>query len=40
MIRDAATAFADSELKHRINDAYMNEEADPSLFKLMGDAGL
>ena len=28
------------ELKPRINDAYMNEETDPGLFKLMGQAGL
>jgi glutaryl-CoA dehydrogenase len=40
MIRDSAKAFADAELQPRINDAYMNEETDPGLFKLMGQAGL
>lgn len=40
MIRDAAKAFAEAELAPRINDAYMNEETDPALFKLMGQAGL
>ena len=40
MIRDSARAFAEAELQPRINDAYMNEETDPKLFKLMGQAGL
>ncbi|MCP4072941.1 MAG: acyl-CoA dehydrogenase [Hyphomicrobiales bacterium] len=40
MIKDAARAFADGELKPLINEAYMNEEADPGLFRKMGEAGL
>ena len=40
MIADAARAFAEAELKPLINDAYMNEETDPDLFRKMGAAGL
>ncbi len=40
MIADAARAFAEAELKPLINDAYMNEETDPDLFRKMGTAGL
>ena len=40
MIRDAAQAFAAGELAPRIEKAYQNEETDPGLFKLMGQAGL
>lgn len=40
LIRDAAKSFADAELKPRIEHAYMNEETDPELFRLMGQSGL
>lgn len=40
MIQDAARSFAEVELKPLINDAYMNEETDPDLFRKMGEAGL
>ena len=40
MIQDAARSFAQAELKPLINDAYMNEETDPDLFRKMGEAGL
>ena len=40
MIRDTAAAFAETELRHRIEDMYMNETADPEIFRLMGDTGL
>ena len=40
MIRDAAAAFAAAELQPRINDMYMNEAADPEIFRLMGQTGL
>ncbi len=40
MIADSARAFAEAELKPLINDAYMNEETDPDLFRKMGAAGL
>jgi len=40
MIADAARAFAQSELMPLIDDAYMNEETDPELFRKMGRAGL
>ena len=40
MIRDAARAFAQDVLMPRVADAYMEEKADPSLFKLMGEQGL
>ena len=40
MIRDAAAAFAAAELQPRVQDAYMSETTDPSLFTRMGEAGL
>ncbi len=40
MIRDAARAFAQDVLMPRVADAYMEEKADPGLFKLMGEQGL
>ena len=40
MISDAARAFAQSELKPIVDNAYMNEETDPGLFRKMGEAGL
>lgn len=40
MIRDAARAFAQSELQPRVTAAYANETDAPELFPLMGEAGL
>ncbi len=40
MIRDAAHAFAQSELAPLIEEAYLEEKTDPQLFRLMGQAGL
>jgi glutaryl-CoA dehydrogenase len=40
MIRDAARAFAQGTLMPRVADAYMEEKADPELFRLMGEQGL
>jgi glutaryl-CoA dehydrogenase len=40
MIRDAARAFAQDVLLPRVADAYMEEKADPGLFRLMGKQGL
>ncbi len=40
MIRDAARAFAQDVLMPRVADAYMEEKADPGLFRLMGEQGL
>ncbi len=40
MIRDAAAAFAADKLAPRIQDAYLNETTDPSIFREMGAAGL
>ncbi|TCM52204.1 glutaryl-CoA dehydrogenase [Rhizobium sp. PP-F2F-G48] len=40
MIRDAARAFAESELSPRIKDAYLDETTDPGIFRAMGRAGL
>ncbi|MFC5386128.1 acyl-CoA dehydrogenase [Aquamicrobium segne] len=40
MIRDAAKAFADEELRPIVEHAYMAEETDPGLFAKMGAAGL
>jgi glutaryl-CoA dehydrogenase len=40
MIRDAAHAFAQSELQPRVNAAFMAETPAPELFRLMGQAGL
>jgi len=40
LIADSARAFAKAELLPRIEKAYMEEETDPRLFSLMGQAGL
>jgi glutaryl-CoA dehydrogenase len=40
MIRDAARAFAQDVLMPRVADAYLEEKADPELFRLMGAQGL
>ncbi len=40
MIRDAARAFAHNVLAPRVAEAYMEEKADPGLFRLMGAQGL
>ncbi|KWV92197.1 acyl-CoA dehydrogenase [Erythrobacter sp. YT30] len=40
MIRDAANAFAQSELQPRVIDAFREEVDAPELFPLMGQAGL
>ena len=40
MIRDAARAFAQSELQPRVIDAFAQEKDAPELFPLMGRAGL
>ncbi|MEO1639268.1 MAG: acyl-CoA dehydrogenase [Pseudomonadota bacterium] len=40
MLRDAARAFAQTELQPRVTTAYRDETVDPGIFKLMGDAGL
>src|SRR5688500_10349551 len=40
MIRDAAKAFAEAELLPRIEEAYLEEQTGPAMFKLMGQAGL
>lgn len=40
MIRDAAAAFAADKLAPRVTDAYLNEAADPEIFRDMGAAGL
>ena len=40
MLRDAAHAFAQSELQPRVTEAYREEVAAPELFPLMGEAGL
>ena len=40
MIRDAAAAFAADKLAPRIEEAYLNEATDPTIFREMGDAGL
>ena len=40
MIRDAAQAFAQSELQPRVIEAFANEVDAPELFPLMGRAGL
>ena len=40
MIRDAAAAFAAAELQPRVQDAYLSETTDPTLFARMGEAGL
>ncbi|HEY4191108.1 MAG TPA: acyl-CoA dehydrogenase [Mesorhizobium sp.] len=40
MIRDAAAAFAADKLAPGIEEAYMEEKTDPSIFREMGTAGL
>ena len=40
MIRDTARDFAAKELAPRIEKAYLEEQTDPKLFRLMGEAGL
>ncbi len=40
LIMETARAFAQDRLLPRINDAYLNEETDPSLFREMGELGL
>ena len=40
MIKDSAAAFAEAELRPRIDDMYMNEGVAPELFSMMGQAGL
>ncbi|WP_419913911.1 acyl-CoA dehydrogenase [Hoeflea sp.] len=40
MIRESANAFAQGELQPRVEDAYMNEQTDPDLFRMMGENGL
>lgn len=40
MIRDAAADFAQDKLAPRIQEAYLTEQADPSIFAEMGAAGL
>lgn len=40
LIRESARAFAEAELEPRIEHAYMNEETDPELFRMMGQSGL
>jgi glutaryl-CoA dehydrogenase len=40
MIRDAAQAFAADVLAPVVENAYLNEETDPGLFRKMGEAGL
>jgi glutaryl-CoA dehydrogenase len=40
MLRDAARGFAQSTLQPRVTEAYRTEKSDPSIFRLMGEAGL
>ena len=40
MIRDTAAAFAEAELAPRVEKMYMDEMADPEIFRLMGQTGL
>ena len=40
MIRDTAKAFAESELQPVVDEAYLREETDPTLFRKMGSTGL
>jgi glutaryl-CoA dehydrogenase len=40
MIRDSAQAFAADVLAPIVENAYLNEETDPTLFRKMGEAGL
>ena len=40
MIRDTAAAFAADKLAPRVEEAYLEEKTDPSIFQEMGEAGL
>jgi len=40
MVRDGAAAFAADKLAPRIEEAYLDEKTDPSIFREMGEAGL
>jgi len=40
MVRDGAAAFAADKLATRIEEAYVEETTDPSIFREMGEAGL
>ncbi|GGG82099.1 glutaryl-CoA dehydrogenase [Salipiger pallidus] len=40
MIRDAARAFAADKLAPRVENAYLNEDTDPEIFREMGASGL
>jgi glutaryl-CoA dehydrogenase len=40
MIRDAAAAYAQEKLQPHVTEAYAKEEADPAIFKEMGELGL
>ena len=40
MIRDAAASFAADKLAPRVEEAYIEEKTDPSIFREMGEAGL
>ena len=40
MIKQSAAAFAETELRGRVDDMYMNEGVAPELFPMMGQAGL
>ena len=40
MIRDSARAFAEDRLLPRVEDAYLNENTDPEIFREMGENGL
>ena len=40
MIKQSAAAFAEAELRGRVDDMYMNEGVAPELFPMMGQAGL
>ena len=40
MVRDAARAYAEDQLKPRVTRAYAEEATDPSIFAGMGEMGL
>ncbi|MCA3633949.1 MAG: acyl-CoA dehydrogenase [Methylobacterium sp.] len=40
MIRDSASAFAAEKLAPRVQEAYLNEQTDPAIFREMGAVGL
>ena len=40
MIRDAARAYASEKLQPRVIEAYANEQAEPDIFREMGEMGL